>query len=184
VTLFVPIVHERAPSHGPKRSKPSFSQILHPGMLGEKAPGLTAQFYCCSTRPSTWPPIHPVPLLKEKKSSCPGSWKLNQSTSLRSNVSQSRRCNSIIYNEAVFRFVSLDPQPSLSLTPSPSLFHSPFYIPVSLFILYTLSQFSVGSYRVRSSQVSMLSSLFCCRRPQSLAICIYFYECVFVGVRV
>jgi len=60
VTLFVPIVHERAPSHGPKRSKPSFSQILHPGMLGEKAPGLTAQFYCCSTRPSTWPPNHPA----------------------------------------------------------------------------------------------------------------------------
>jgi len=136
------------------------------------------------SHPTTHPPNHPVPLLKEKKSSCPGSWKLNQSTSLRSNVSQSRRCNSIIYNEAVFRFVSLDPQPSLSLTPSPSLFHSPFYIPVSLFILYTLSQFSVGSYRVRSSQVSMLSSLFCCRRPQSLAICIYFYECVFVGVRV
>lgn len=138
MTLFVPIVHERAPSHGPPEKTSSRFCIQHQACSvrpTESRIRTDCSILLLLVLPSSHQPPptalgHPVAhltmlVLKEKKSSCPGNWKLNQSTSLRSNVSQSRRCNSIIYNEAVFRFVSPDSQPfsfaqrlALSFTPS------------------------------------------------------------------
>lgn len=59
------------------------------------------------------------------------------------------------------------------------LFHSIAMYPYLCLFYIHFPQFSVGSYRVRSSEVSMLSSLFCCR-PPNLILYIYLFVCVYV----
>lgn len=189
MTLFVPIVHERAPSHGPPEKASSRFCIQHQACSvrpTESRLRADCSILLLLVLPSSHQPPptqlgHPVAhltmlVLKEKEILMPWELKVESEhiptvecftiTSLQFHYIQ-RSC-------LPFRFAGFT---ALLFRSAPRpLFHSIAMYPYLCLFYIHFPQFSVGSYRVRSSEVSMLSSLFCCRPPISYYI--YIFLCV------